>query len=122
MQLKSIQTKIVLLSGLCLLVSAAALVGYGVYSTGTTQAVVSRQVGAILENNAKRNLAALAANQAAVIQSALQDNLDTARTMAKTFEVLQEQYDLQGSIRDVLNSVLLAVLENNPKYLGAYTA
>ncbi|MDY0308142.1 MAG: methyl-accepting chemotaxis protein [Desulfovibrionaceae bacterium] len=122
MQLKSIQTKIALLSGLCLLVSAAALVGYGVYSTGTTQAEVSRHVGAILENNAKRNLAALAANQAAVIQSALQDNLDTARTMAKTFEVLQEQYDLQGSIRDVLNSVLLAVLENNPKYLGAYTA
>ncbi len=122
MQLKSIQTKIVLLSGLCLLVSAAALVGYGVYSAGTTQDVVSAQVNTILEDSAKRNLEALAANQAAVIQSALQDNLDTARTMAKAFEVLQVQAPLQGSIREVLNSILLEVLKNNPKYLGAYSA
>jgi len=129
MQLKSIQAKIVLLSGVCLLVSAAALVGYGLYSSTKTQALVSARVGTLLEADAKRNLASLAGTQAAVIQSALQDNLDTARTMAKVFEVLHDQdarlsgrESARNSIRETLNAILLEVLKNNPKYLGAYSA
>ena len=129
MQLKSIQMKIVLLSGLCLLVSAAALVGYGLYATNKGQAAISARVGGLLESEAKRNLASLAGAQAAVIQSALQDNLDTARTMAKVFEVVHEQNakaaardGAKNPIRETLNQILLEVLKNNPKYLGAYSA
>jgi methyl-accepting chemotaxis protein len=129
MGLKSIQTKIVVLSGLCLLVTAAALVGYGLYSSRNTQALVSQRVGALLEAEAKRNLASLAAAQAALIQGALQDNLDTARTMAKVFEVLQEQQEktaklegVKNPVREILNTILHEVLKNNPKYLGTYNA
>ena len=61
MQLKSIQTKILLLAGVCLLVTSAALVGYSLYSAGKNQALVSQRVGKLLEEEAKRNLASLAA-------------------------------------------------------------
>ena len=129
MQLKSIQAKILLLAGSCLLATAAALVGYNLYSTGKTQDLVSQRVGALLEQEAKRNLANLAANQAAVIQSALEDNLVTARTMAKVFEVLRDQSarasareGTKNNVREVLDTILREVLKNNPQYLGAYSA
>ena len=129
MQLKSIQAKIVLLSGACLLATAAALVGYSLYSSHTTQQFVSSRVGTLLGDDAKRNLGSLAQAQAATIQSALQDNLDTARTMAKVFEVvrghmqsLSAKHGFPNPVRDILNDILLHVLENNPKYLGTYSA
>ncbi|MHC1790483.1 methyl-accepting chemotaxis protein [Solidesulfovibrio sp.] len=129
MQLKSIQAKIVLLAGVCLLATAAALVGYGLYASGKTQALVSQRVGGLLEEEAKRGLATLAASQAAVIQSALEDNLVTARTLAKTFEVVREQHaraaeqdGVSNPVRAVLDTILVEVLKNNPQYLGAYSA
>jgi methyl-accepting chemotaxis protein len=129
MQLKSIQTKILFLAGSCLLAASAALVGYNLYSSGKTQTVVSKRVTALLEAEAKRNLTMLAANQAAVIQSALEDNLVTARTMAKVFEVVRQDLarisardGVVNPARDVFNDILRRVLENNPRYLGAYSA
>ncbi|WP_043793879.1 methyl-accepting chemotaxis protein [Solidesulfovibrio fructosivorans] len=129
MQLKSIQAKILLLAGGCLLATAAALVGYNLYSAGKTQALVSKRVSDLLESEAKRNLTMLAANQASVIQSTLENNLVTARTMAKVFEVLREDVGklaardgIQNPVRNILNDILHRVLENNPTFLGAYSA
>jgi len=129
MQLKSIQMKILLLSGACLLATAAALVGYSLHSSGKAQELVSQRVSALLEAETKRSLLSLATSQAAIIQSALQDNLDSARTIAKVFEVLREHQsafvtrdDTKSSMREIFNDILLEVLKNNPKYLGAYSA
>jgi methyl-accepting chemotaxis protein len=129
MQLKSIQTKIVLLAGACLLVTSAALVGYNLYSAGENQAMVSGRVGKLLEEDAQRNLASLATSQAAVIQSALEDNLVTARTMAKVFEVVREKAaakaaseNINNPVRNTLDTILVEVLKNNPQYLGTYSA
>ncbi len=129
MQLKSIQQKIVLLAGFCLLATAVALIVFGLVSTRKTQGYVSEKVGSLLRENAEGNLESIAKTQAAVIQSALQDNLDTARTMAKVFEVLKKHDsetplgdEQKGHIREVLNDILHTVLENNPKYLGTYSA
>ncbi len=129
MQLRSIQTKILLLAGSCLLATAAALVGYNLYTSSNSQEFVSKRVGDLLEQEAKRNLATLAANQAAVVQSALEENLVTARTMAKVFEVVREHMTrlaakdgIPNPSRDILNDILRRVLENNPSFLGAYSA
>ena len=129
MRLKSIQLKIALSAGACLLASAAALVVYGLVSTSNTQEFVTKRVGTLLEEQAKNNLGAVAQAQAATVQSALQDNLDTARTMATVFGVVREHMTrlsdkegLTNPTRDILNDILLRVLENNPKYLGAYSA
>jgi len=129
MQLRSIQLKIALLAGICLLVTAGALVGYALVSTQNTQNLVAKRVVGLLEQEAKRNLASLAQAQAAIVQSALQDNLDTARTLASVFEVLQTREAAKAAkegsanaVRDDIVAILRNVLENNPKFLGAYTA
>ncbi|MGE4536073.1 MAG: methyl-accepting chemotaxis protein [Desulfovibrio sp.] len=109
--------------------TAAALVGYNLYSAGKTQALVSKRVGDLMESEAKRNLSMLAANQASIVQSTLENNLVTARTMAKVFEVVREDVGrisaregVQNPVRNILNDILHRVLENNPKFLGAYSA
>ena len=84
MKIKSIQLKVALSAGACLLATAAVLIVYGLISARNTQTFVSQRVGKLLEAQSKQNLAAEAQAQAAAIQSALQDNLDTARTMPVT--------------------------------------
>ena len=121
MRLRSIKQKIAFMAGVCLLVTAGILVAYGVYSAGQTQQVVSARVGTLMHRSAAANLESLAASQAAVVESALQDNLDTARTTGKVFEVLRARLD-NDSLRDTFNAILLANLENNPTYLGSYSA
>ncbi|BFR50291.1 HAMP domain-containing protein [Nitratidesulfovibrio sp. HK-II] len=121
MRLSSIKQKIAFMAGVCLLVTAGILVAYGVYSAGQTQQMVSERVGTLMHRSAEANLESLAASQAAVVESALQDNLDTARTTGKVFEVLRARLD-RDSLRDTFNAILLANLENNPTYLGSYSA
>jgi methyl-accepting chemotaxis protein len=121
MRLRSIKQKIAFMAGVCLLVTAGILVAYGVYSAGQTQQMVSARVGTLMHRSAAANLESLAASQAAVVESALQDNLDTARTTGKVFEVLRARLD-KDSLRDTFNAILLANLENNPTYLGSYSA
>ena len=114
---------------MCLLATAGALVTYGLVSNRNTQVFISDNVQKLLQEEAKNNLGSLAEAQAAMVQSALQDNLDTARTLATVFAVLQEheahkakQEGITNSVRELLNAILHRTLENNPKYLGAYTA
>jgi methyl-accepting chemotaxis protein len=121
MQLRSIKQKIAVMAGVCLLGAAGVLVAYGVVSGGLTQRFVSERVGKLAHESALKNVESLAASQAAVVQSALQDNLDTARTTAKVFEVLRSRLS-KGILRDTFNAVLLGNLENNPGYLGSYSA
>ena len=123
MALHSIRQKIAIMAGLCLTVSAASLVVYGVVSSRDTNRLVSESVDKILEENAIQNFESVAVGKASLVQSALQDNLDTARTVAKVFEILKTKSKVDAaSLREVFNGILFGVLENNPKYLGAYSA
>jgi len=121
MQLRSIKQKIAVMAGLCLLCVASVLVIYGVISANRTQNFVAGRVETILHESAISNLGSLAANQAAIVQSALQDNLDTARTTGRVFEVLRSKL-ASSSLRGVFDAILLGNLENNPGYLGSYSA
>ena len=128
MHLKSIQFKIALSAGACLLVTASILVAYALVSSKNTQEFVTQRVGKLLDEQSQKNLGTVAQVQAATIQSVMQDNLDTARTMAKVFEVvrrhmaeLSAKEGFKNPVRDILNDILLGVLENNPRFLGAYS-
>ena len=119
--MKSIKQKIALVVGLCLFVTVAALVSYGVYSTKMTQQVVATRVTTILEKNAELSLEYLVSDRAAVVERALQDNIDTARTTGKVFEVLRDEVGKEN-LRNLFSLILRANLENNPSYLGSYSA
>ena len=119
--MRSIKQKIALAAGLGLLFTAAALVAYGIYATNNTKNFVSTQVSQLLEKTSIAALESLASDRATVVETALQDNIDTARTTGKIFEVLRANVGSEH-LRDLFTKILLANLENNPTYLGSYSA
>ncbi len=119
--MRSIKQKIALAAGLGLLFTAAALVAYGIYATNNTKNFVSSQVSQLLEKTSIGALESLVSDRATVVETALQDNIDTARTTGKIFEVLRSNVGSEH-LRDLFTKILLANLENNPTYLGSYSA
>ena len=85
MKIKSIQLKITLLAGLCLFITAAILVIYGLYSASATQDMTIANVSSQLESVSKDSLLNLSGDQAGMIQADVNLALDAARTMADTF-------------------------------------
>lgn len=127
MQIKSIQLKISFVAGAFLIASAFSLVVYGMLATQGTQQYVSENVAKLVDQQTKDSLLSLSGQQASIIQSALQVNLDTARTLARTFETLKTESSRGGStstadLRSLINNILLRVLIDNPNFLGTYTA
>jgi methyl-accepting chemotaxis protein len=127
MQMKSIKTRIAIMAGVCLVATAIVLVVCSLFQTRGIQDYTKDNVEKLIDKSTEQGLLAIASEQAGFIQSELQVNLDTARTLAQTFAVLKQDRDAVGdtgakSIRDTLNDILLTVLQDNPKFLGAYTA
>ena len=124
MQIKSIQLKIGLVAGAFLAASTLVLLLYGLFSTQSSQSFVSKNVSSLVERQTRDNLLALAGQQGSVIQSTIQQNLDSARTLARTFEDFRDQARKGGSqdYRAMINDILLSVLVDNPTFLGTYTA
>ncbi len=125
MKLKSIQLKITLIAGACLLVTAGALVAYSLISAANTQQMTTERVSELQQKSALDQLKNLAGEQAGKVQAKFDIALDAARTMAHTFEVGKQpgpngQPVLQLG-RDQLNAILLNVLEKNPEFNGTYS-
>jgi methyl-accepting chemotaxis protein len=124
MQIKSIQLKIGLVAGAFLAATAVTLVVFGLVTTRGSQDYVSTNVANLVNRQARESLLGISGQQASVIQSAIQVNLDDARTMARTFEDFREEI-ARGESRDyreLINRILLSTLVDNPNFLGAYTA
>ncbi|ABA87699.1 methyl-accepting chemotaxis sensory transducer, class 36H, Cache_1 domain-containing [Syntrophotalea carbinolica DSM 2380] len=121
MQFKSVQMKIAMIAGLCLLSAVAVLVVYGLFSAKNTQEMVSTQVDSLLKETNMQGLQSLAGKNAGEIQAQLELALDAARTMANTFEVAKEQGSSLHIGRDQLNAILLNVLKRNKGFNGTYS-
>jgi methyl-accepting chemotaxis protein len=124
MQLRSIQTKIALIGGICLLATAGSLVGYGIFSASSTQKLVSSRASASAQEAAVNALQNLGGKYAGEIRSELEVALDSARAMADTFEVSKLSAEQNGSLilgRDQVNAILLNVLKGNPDFNGTYS-
>jgi methyl-accepting chemotaxis protein len=124
MQIRSIQLKIGLVAGAFLAATALTLVIFGLVTTRGSQDYVSTHVADLVNRQARESLLGISGQQASVIQSAIQVNLDDARTLARTFEDFREEI-VKGGVRDyraLINSILLSTLVDNPNFLGSYTA
>jgi methyl-accepting chemotaxis protein len=125
MQFKSVQMKIAMIAGLCLLSAVAVLVAYGLFSAKNTQNMVSTQVSGLLEETNMQGLQNLAGQEAGKIQEQFDLALNAARTMANAFEVSKQQAE-NGRAgldvgRDQLNAILLNVLKRNKGFNGTYS-
>ena len=119
--MRSIKQKIALAAGLGLIATAAILMAFGLYSTSNTKEFVSNRVSQLLEKSAISSLESVVSDRASVVETALQDNIDTARTTGKIFEVLRANIGSEH-LRDLFVKILRANLDNNPTYLGSYSA
>ncbi|MDE1147815.1 MAG: methyl-accepting chemotaxis protein [Azospirillaceae bacterium] len=126
MRFRSIQTKIVLLSALCVLGATGALVGYGIVAAGNTKDYVGDQVSGLSDRKTQEALQTLASTQAGVIKSTLDGAFDSARDMARSFEVLANNQDKGATApalrRAQFTAILLNVLKDNPRFNGTYSA
>jgi methyl-accepting chemotaxis protein len=107
-QLKSLQLKIVLWAGACLLLMAGTLI---VYSIITLRSTLLRS-GEIEAQSA-------AETQATLINNKIERALNTARTLEESFSAMKTQ-DIHLD-RSEVNAMLKQVLEDNPNFLGVYT-
>jgi len=129
MKLKSIQLKIALLAGLCLLFTAAVLVTYGLISSDNTQTFTIDNVSKQQEKLAVESLKNLAGEQAGKIRSEFELALDAARNMANTFAAAKTkdtsiQYGKKTLLslnRNGLNGILQNILKANPSFNGTYS-
>src|SRR5450830_1410682 len=86
MKFNSLQTRICFTAGLCLLISCASLVSYGLYSSTANQAYVGTEVSALIESGTIREVQNLAESRANAIKAKLQNALDSARTLADALD------------------------------------
>ena len=124
MKLTSIQQQIALTGGLCLVVTAGALIGYSVFSGSSTQSLVLERVNEQTQKDTLKSLQNLGGRYAGEIRSQFDAALDAARTMAQTFAVAKLGPSESGDLklgRNQINAVLLNVLKNNPDFNGTYS-
>lgn len=126
MNVHSVKFKIVSLSAACVITATGALVGYGVYSSNNTANYVTENVERLLDQSAKTSLSRLASTQAGIIRTEVDSAFDAARTMARSLAVIAADESKggtpQSARREQLNSILLSVLEENPRFNGTYSA
>lgn len=108
-QLKSIQIKIALWTGLCLFLASAILVGFAVI----------RLRNETIQGD-KDQAAAQAASEAAIIDAELEVAIDEARALAQSFAGIKAEG--MSITRDHANAMLKQVLVENPNFLGISTA
>ncbi len=125
MKFKSIQLKITLIAGACLVLTAGILVGYSLFSASSTQQMTTERVSELQQKGALELLEHLAGDQAGNVQAKFDIALDAARTMAHTFEVGKAPGPNGKPVlqigRDQINGILLNVLEKNPEFNGTYS-
>lgn len=124
MKLNSIQSKIALLGGSSLLVTSIVLVGYSIYSAVSTQSLVISRTTTEARNTTLQALTNLGGKYAGEVRSEMELALDSARTMADSFEVAKSTGAAHGNLemgRDQVNAILLKVLKRNPSFNGTYS-
>lgn len=124
MTLRSIQQRIALIGGLCLLTTAGILIGYSVYLASSTQQLVSNRVSQQAQDEALQTLQHLGGKYAGEIRAEFTKALEAARGMATTFAVAKMGAADNGGLeigRDQVNAVLLNVLKSYPDFNGTYS-
>jgi len=123
--MKSIQQKITIFTGGCLLITALAIVGDGIYTSLGMRDFVTAETSRSTGNLTKKALQHKAEAEAGKIKAQLDLGFDAARTMAQTVSVLADGKN--GGLplherRTQFNAVLRHVLEQNPGFNGTYSA
>lgn len=121
MKFNTLQARICVTAGVCLFISSASLVLYGLFSSTANEHYVSREVATLIESATIREVENLAESRAGAIQAKLQGALDAARTLANAFAASKVAQSPLSLGREQVNAMLLSVLKDNPDFNGTYS-
>nr|WP_181296005.1 methyl-accepting chemotaxis protein [Pseudomonas sp. Q2-TVG4-2] len=120
----SIQWKLTLLAGLCLLLIVGLLIGASLYQSRQTVALVSASSSVMLEESARDNLQARGLSQALRIERQFNDAYQYGQGFARQVLSLREQAIERMSnafeLREDLHHQIKTALETNPGLIGIY--
>ena len=114
----SIQWKITLLAGLCLLAIVAVLVATSLAQARRSAALVNQTSTELLDNSARENLQAHADTQALRIQRYFMDTYQYANGFARLVSALKSRGG--SDLRDALTQQARTALAGNPQVIGLY--
>lgn len=117
MNRKSIQFKIIGWAGICLLVTAAAIVTFAVASM-KSEAVTARREAI---DTARENAALAAREYASHVETELDIAISTARTLSQALSGVKDQESGVRLDRDQVNNLLQILVLRNPHLIGTYT-
>jgi methyl-accepting chemotaxis protein len=110
LQITSLQVRIGLWGGLCLLLLAASVIGYAVFSA-RTQALEA----------ATADVQSQAAAAAGVVKAELEIAMDASRTLAQSMEAVKDPTNPISLTRDQASALIREVLIGNPQLTGIGT-
>ena len=111
MKFKSIQSKIALWAGSCLVIAAVAFISYSAYNTR-----------ALAIEDAKKQATAQARSQATVVKAELEAVLITTRALSQGLKVTKAPGRNITLTREEVNGMLRQILEENPDFLAIYSS
>ncbi|WP_417760889.1 methyl-accepting chemotaxis protein [Shewanella sp.] len=121
MKIASIQGKIASVAGICLLISAIALISYALYSANANEQLVADRVGTLVEKQASDSLLTLAQERAGTIAVEFEHALDITQTLASNFDLVHSKTHPIDINRAEVNNILYNVLTQYKDLNGTYT-
>ncbi|MCE5271748.1 methyl-accepting chemotaxis protein [bacterium] len=110
MKFRSIKTRLIMLTGLCMIVAAAVMTGSMVYSVRKTSVKAARGESI-----------SLARGNAAKIKAEIESALDASRTLAQMLSSVKDAQNALQLNRQDAAVMLKRVLQENPKLIRIYT-
>ena len=117
MRIRSIQMKIIVGAGVCLLITAAVIIGIAALNM-RSEANDSRLVAV---DSAKQLAAAGARQKAVELKVRMDGAMDVARTLAKIFSGIKDPDTGLAFNRNDMIKILRIILAQNPEFVGTYT-
>ena len=121
MRVRTLQSKLMVLFGLCLVVTVAGVVVNGYFFSKRTETHVTGAFEDFATRLSRDHLEEKARAMGNQIQVQLEVALDTARTLAQILSGLKDPETRLEMNREQVNGILKTVLERNPDFVGVYT-
>lgn len=121
MRLQSIQTKIALIGGIGLAVTATVLASYSITSANSTKDIVLAETTSLITERTHKELSITTEKYAQIIENRIEQGINSARTIAETISSKNTGQQTLFN-RNTFNLTLQSVLKSNPDLNGVYSA
>ncbi len=121
MKLKSLQLKIVVWAGVCLIITASVIILFSAFHIRNTARLATETARVEAIKEAKAKASAIVEQNSNYLKTELEGAMILAQTLADTFSGIKDDRSHLKLDRDSLNNIMKIVLERNPHLVGMGT-